>query len=244
MEGLVGIAAGFSPVDEEVEGRGDFGDGPFVAFEAFVFWGAGDEERSDVSGYPAEPLGEDPPSGEVGVKEGNDLVVGSDFAGAENVCVVAWFARVLTSAEGLDSNPAKTASNERDFVPSGAIVGSFGAEERLLKPSSVCVGAVEPLAFVVSGKLTGLAGAGAEVFGDEKSKKSPKVAPAVNGWPSETRFEAPTPLRVGIDFRASSNADIPVLSAAAEGIVVDVPVKEGSNGLVDSLNVSKVLATL
>ena len=233
---------GFSSLDEEVEGRGDFGDGPFWAFEAFVFWGAGDEERSDASGYPAEPLGEDPPSGEAGVGEGNGLVVDSDFAGAESVCVAAWVAKVLPSAEGPDPNPAKTSSNETDFVPSGTIVGSFGTEEGLLKPSSVRVGAVKPLVSV-GGKLTGLANAGAEVFGGGKSKNSSKVAPEVNCWPSETRFEAPTPLRVGIDFRASSNADMPVLSTA-EGIVVDVPVKEGSNGLDDSSNASKVSGTL
>jgi len=50
---------GFSSLDEEVEGRGDLGDGPREGFEGFVLWGAGEEERSEVSGYPVEPLGGD-----------------------------------------------------------------------------------------------------------------------------------------------------------------------------------------
>lgn len=233
------MVTGFSSLGEEVEGRGDLGDEPLWGFEAFIFWGAGDEERSEVSGYPA---GEDLPPGEAGVEEGNSLEVGSVFAGAEIDCVATWVAGVPSSTEGPDPNPEKVSSNEKDFVLSGATVGSFGTEKRL-KSSSVRVGAVEPLTSAVGFPLTVLAGGGTEGLGVEKLKNSSKLAPEVNGWLSETGFEAPAPLRVGFNPRASSNADIPVLSAA-EGTVVDVPVKEGSNGLVDSLNVSKVSRTL
>ncbi len=172
--------------------------------------------------------------------EGNGFEeVGSNPAGAGDDGVAACVAREPTSAEGVDSNPEKASSNVKDFTRSCAIGGSFGAEDKL-KSSSARVGGMEPLTSVVGGNVTGMADGGAEVLGDGKTKNSSKVASEENCWPSEAEFEAPVPLRVGINFKASSNADMPVLSAA-EGTVVDVPVKEGSNGLVGAPNASKVL---
>lgn len=168
--------------------------------------------------------------------EGNGFEeVSSNIAGAGDDGVAACVAREPTLVEGLGSNPEKASSNEKGFTPSGAIGGSFGVEDKL-KLSSVRVGAIKPLTSVVSGNV---ADGGAEL-GDGNSKNSSKVALEVNCWPSEIEFDAPVPLRVGINFKASSNADMPVLSAP-EGTVVDVPAKEVSNGLVGAPNASKVM---